>query len=52
MKMYYNYEVNIYVLVKADSENEAKGILDKTVESVDNEITVLNYDIDYIGERS
>lgn len=52
MKMYYSYEVKMYVLVKADSENDAEGILDRTVESVDKDITVLNCDIDQIGERN
>lgn len=42
----------MYVLVKADNENDAECILDKTVESVDKDITVLNCDIDPIGERN
>ena len=51
-KMYYSYEINMYVLVKSDSREDADAILDKTVESVDKSLTVLNCEIEHIGDRN
>ena len=50
--MYYSYEINMYVLVKSDSRDNADAILDKTVESVDKSLTVLNCEIEHIGDRN
>lgn len=49
--MYYSYEINMYVLVKSDSREDADAILDKTVEMVDKNLTVLNCEIEHIGDR-